>query len=348
MTTALPRDSADELTLPALLDQCFLQGGDPDAQLARGVPRAIWNDALLAPLRDFLARPSKNFRAGLVELGYRLVGGVPADAALPLELPLIIECLHAGSLIIDDIEDASTERRGAPALHRSYGVPRALNAGNWLYFWPQVLLGRVPLSTAARLAAHERLALCLLRCHEGQALDLQVRVDQLQQREVAQVALTIARLKTGGLLGLAAALGALAADATPDHVSAIATLGRELGVGLQMLDDLSGVLNSARRHKALEDLQHGRVTWLWSLLSQELDRPAYDAFLRELRAVMAGGASDALIERMRFRVGGLGVKLARERVRAAVDELARVIGRGSWADTVLEQFTWLERRYVQA
>lgn len=344
--TALPRDSAEELTLSELLEQCFLHGTDADAQLARGVPRAIWNDALLAPLRDFLARPSKGFRAGLVELGYRLGGGTETE--LPQELPLLIECLHAGSLIVDDIEDDSTERRGAPALHCSFGLPRALNAGNWLYFLPQVLLSRIAFTAEARLSAHERLSLCLLRCHEGQALDLQVRVDQLAQRDVAQVALTTSRLKTGGLLGLAAALGALAAAAPGTHVCAIATLGRELGVGLQMLDDLSGVLNSARRHKALEDLRHARVTWLWALLAEELDRPAYDAFVRELREVMDGGASDALIERMRFRVGGLGLKLARQRVRDAVDALALVIGGGSWCDSVLEQFNWLERRYVQA
>jgi geranylgeranyl pyrophosphate synthase len=227
-------------------------------------------------------------------------------------------------------------------------LPRALNAGNWLYFLPQALLARIPLSVEARLSAHERLSLCLLRCHEGQALDLQLRVDQLQQRDVAQVALTISRLKTGGLLGLASGLGALAAGAQDAHVTAIAELGRELGVGLQMLDDLSGVLNSARRHKALEDLRHRRVTWLWAFLAEELDRSAYEAFTRELRAVMDGGCSDALIERTRFRVGGLGLKLARQRVRNAIDALAAVIGHGNWVDEVLEQFNWLERRYVQA
>ena len=344
--TAVSRDSSEALTLSELITQCFLQGTDADAQLARTLPRALWHDALLAPLREFLARPGKGFRAGVVELGYRLGGGVASE--LPLELPLLVECLHAGSLIIDDIEDDSTERRGAPALHRSFGLPRALNAGNWLYFLPQALLARIPLSVEARLSAHERLSLCLLRCHEGQALDLQLRVDQLQQRDVAQVALTISRLKTGGLLGLASGLGALAAGAQDAHVTAIAELGRELGVGLQMLDDLSGVLNSARRHKALEDLRHRRVTWLWAFLAEELDRSAYEAFTRELRAVMDGGCSDALIERTRFRVGGLGLKLARQRVRNAIDALAAVIGHGNWVDEVLEQFNWLERRYVQA
>lgn len=343
----MARGDADPMSLSALLEAHFLEGDDADGALARTVSRTLWDDALLEPLRDFLARPSKGFRAGLVQLGYQL-SGQSADTPLPLELPLIIECLHAGSLIIDDIEDHSDERRGAPTLHRTYGLPRALNAGNWLYFWPQVLLGRTALEPSARLAVHELLSLCLLRCHEGQALDLHTRVTTLPQREVATVARAITRLKTGGLLGAAAALGAIAGGATGKRVAAIAALGRELGVGLQMLDDISGVLNVSRRHKAVEDLRLGRVTWVWAALADELDRAAYDTFVRELAEVMAGEASDALIERLRFRVAHAGVQRAEALVRAAVVTLAEEIGHGAWCDGVLDQFAWLEKRYVQA
>ena len=328
-----------------LLERCFLQGEDDDAALARSVPRAIWNEALLAPLRDFLRRPSKLFRAHLVELGFRLGGG--RDGAHPIELPLIIECLHAGSLIIDDIEDDSAERREAPALHCRYGLPRALNAGNWLYFWPQVLLSRLPLGERALLYAHERLALCLMHCHEGQALDLSVRVDELNQPDVPKVVRAISRLKTGGLLGLATGLGAIAAGAAPDRVEAIASLGRELGVGLQMLDDLSGVLNAARRHKAFEDLAHGRATWVWSWLASELDAEAYEALRGEVSAVEAGAPSEALLERIRFRVGASGLRHAREHVRETVRVLNATIGSGPICEQVLDHFAWLERRYVQ-
>jgi geranylgeranyl pyrophosphate synthase len=342
---ALGRSNAAQSGLHELLERCFLQGEDPDAALARLVPRAIWNDALLEPLRDFLQRPSKRFRAQLVELGYRLGGG--RDGGHPIELPLIIECLHAGSLIIDDIEDDSTERRGAPALHYQYGLARALNAGNWLYFWPQVLLSQLPLGERARLNAHERLALCLMHCHEGQALDLSVRVDELNQSDVPTVVRAITRLKTGGLLGLATAFGAIAAGAALERVEAIAALGRELGVGLQMLDDLSGVLNATRRHKALEDLAHGRATWIWSWLAQELDATAYEALRDEVLAVEGGAPGEALLERIRFRVGTLGLRAAREHVRGAVSKLNETLGASAACDEVLDQFAWLERRYVQ-
>ena len=345
--TAVPRDDAELPALLGLLEAQFLKGDDADARLARGLPSALWSDALLAPLRDFLARPGKGLRAELVSWGYRFAGGTGQP---PAALGLVVECLHAGSLVVDDIEDGSLERRGAPALHARFGLGRALNAGNYLYFWPQLLLARAGLGDAARLSAHERIALCLTRCHEGQALDLQLRVDQLPQRDVPQVALTISRLKTGGLLGLAMALGALAAGARPERVDVIAELGRALGVGLQMLDDVSGIMNVARRHKALEDLQHARVTWVWASLAEELDAPAYEARLRELRALADGGASgsaDTLLERLRFQLGTLGVRGARAHVQAALSALGRGLGVEAAHDEVLEEFARWEQGYVQ-
>jgi hypothetical protein len=52
----------------------------------------------------------------------------------------VVEFIHAGSLVVEDIEDGSRIRRGRVALHVRYGMPVALNAGNWLYFWPFELL----------------------------------------------------------------------------------------------------------------------------------------------------------------------------------------------------------------
>src|SRR5688572_28382102 len=85
----------------------------------------LWNRALRGPVLDVVERPGKALRAGLVSRCYELAGG---SGACPDELSAIVEILHAGSLVIDDIEDASTLRRGRPALHALYGVPVALNA----------------------------------------------------------------------------------------------------------------------------------------------------------------------------------------------------------------------------
>ena len=99
---------------------------------------AIGERALRGPLREFLSRPGKAFRGRLVEASWHVARG--RFEPVPEILPIVVEALHAGSLIVDDIEDDATERRGGPALHRMVGTPVALNAGNWLYIWPQHLL----------------------------------------------------------------------------------------------------------------------------------------------------------------------------------------------------------------
>ncbi len=328
-----------------LLERSFSERGRASVAFVPGVPSELWDDALLDPLREFLARPSKGVRGRLVELGFRLAGGTKA---LPRELPVIIESLHAGSLIIDDIEDDSEHRRTAPCLHRTIGVPLAMNAGNFLYFWPQVLLAQSGLSAGIRLRAHERLTACLMRCHQGQALDLAVRVDALEQSDVAGVVHAIAALKTGGLIGLAMGLGALAAGANEERTDAITAFGSAIGLGLQMLDDMSGIQNPRRREKAHEDLAHGRATFVWALLSEELDAAPYDQLRRELAGVRAEEKPEALIERLRFRLGASGMRRVRAHFAGALDEVRAVIGESPVFAEVSEELVRLERSYVEA
>jgi octaprenyl-diphosphate synthase len=68
---------------------------------------------LIQPGRDLLDRGGKRWRPLLSLLVCETLGG--AGAVLPL-LPLV-EFPHNASLIHDDIEDNSDERRGKPALH---------------------------------------------------------------------------------------------------------------------------------------------------------------------------------------------------------------------------------------
>jgi geranylgeranyl pyrophosphate synthase len=244
----------------------------------------LWHDSLYGPLADFLGRPGKEFRARLVHVSWQLGG---QKAAPPAELPAIVEALHAGSLIVDDIEDGSNYRRGQPALHCTHGLPRALNAGNWLYFWPALLLERLALSPEIELALHRSITHTLLRCHHGQALDLSVRVDDLKQQEVREVVLALTRLKSGSLMELAAEVGARAAGASDKSRESIATFGLRLGLGLQMLDDYSGIVSEKRCHKGHEDLLLGRATWAWAWAAELADGPGYGRLVALSKQVQA-------------------------------------------------------------
>ncbi len=91
---------------------------------------------------------------------------------MPQALPLIVEIIHGGSLVIDDVEDDSSLRRGGACLHRLYGVPIAINVGNWMYFWALDLVGGLGLAEERAGALQRALTQGMFRCHFGQALDL--------------------------------------------------------------------------------------------------------------------------------------------------------------------------------
>jgi geranylgeranyl pyrophosphate synthase len=283
--------------------------------------------SLLAPLADLLARPGKEIRSRLVEHAFHIArGSAPCMCArLPPELPQLVEMLHAGSLVVDDIEDDAVTRRGAPALHRTWGVPIALNAGNWLYFWPILILSGLPLDRGTSLGIHRRIATTLVRCHQGQALDLALRVHDLRQEEVAPAVSATTRLKTGSLLELSAAIGAIAAHATPDVERALATFGREIGVALQMLDDLGSILSPSKRAKGHEDLVGGRPTWPWAWLSEELEAAAFRTLQRASALAQTQQRTELLHEMMRPQLE-FARKKPREHLARAIETLRDAVG----------------------
>jgi geranylgeranyl pyrophosphate synthase len=299
-----------------------------------GVPALLLEQALHGPARAFLGRPGKRFRARLVELAWSMAGG--AAEAFPGELPELVEILHAGSLIIDDIQDGSATRRGEPTLHRTIGTPLAINAGNWLYFWPSYLLGRLGLSPLTENLLNRHLALTMLRCHEGQALDLSVKVCDLPRVHVAATVEASTRLKTGSLMELSAAIGAVAAGASAHTSVELARFGRRLGVGLQMLDDLGGILHDGRRHKGAEDLRQARLTWPWAWLAEEQDDVGYSQLRTTLVEIMCGAPAEPLLRDMRAALEHVG----RTRVKAALSEalegLAGAIGGSERIDSHLD------------
>lgn len=316
-----------------------------------GLPAHLWERALLGPAHEFLRRPGKRFRGRLVEMCWRLAGG--AAKAMPAELPLVVELLHAGSLIVDDIEDGSTMRRGAPALHHVYGTALALNTGNWMYFWPLALIDRLGLGGERTAELHRLVRHTLLCCHQGQALDLALKVTELEQGEVPRVVKATTQLKTGALMELGAALGAVAAGAGDRELEAMCRFGRELGTGLQMLDDLGGLTCAARRDKGAEDLRLGRPTWPWAWAAGGSSPAAFAELQARARKLGAGGdavaqagAVDALGQALAAIVGETGRARVQSRLRLALAVLHDALGASPVLDAVEAELSRLEQSYV--
>ena len=227
----------------------------------------ILHSALLDFVVEVASSPGKRIRGQLVKLSFRLVSDSPPSVLQIKQCRWcadVVELIHAGSLIIDDIEDGSCTRRGRPALHTRVGVPLALNAGNWLYFWGLELLRKTQLPDEQVFHLYEHSHRTLLRAHFGQAVDLSARIGTLSQCRVAAACLASMKLKTGALMGLATFLGGTIAGASERVLSSLDEFGQELGVALQMFNDLGNVIGKCDPSKRYEDLKLYRPSWVWA------------------------------------------------------------------------------------
>jgi geranylgeranyl pyrophosphate synthase len=239
--------------------------------------------ALLGPVKELTSNHGKRIRGQLVHFGYRLVTeGNPSPVIVAKQCRTcaeVVELIHAGSLIVDDIEDGSRIRRGKPALHIRYGLPIALNAGNWLYFWPFELVKALELPRETTLSVYEYYHQTLLRAHFGQAIDLGSRVDSLLQGCVAEVCRASMELKTGALMGFAMVLGGAIGGAPKATMLVLDDFGRELGVALQMFDDLGNLLGIREPSKRYEDLMLYRPSWAWACAAKASLPNGYQQFV---------------------------------------------------------------------
>jgi octaprenyl-diphosphate synthase len=217
---------------------------------------------LTQPGRELLSRGGKRWRPLLMTLVCESLGG--GDAALPLT-PLV-EFSHHASLIHDDIEDNSEERRGKPAVHLLYGTDTAINGGCFFYFLPLACIDTWDAPAERKNAVYALWAAYMRRLHLGQAMDISWHRDFLSLPSPEDY-YTMCRMKTGCLAGLAAVLGVRAAFAAkdrpePENEGALAeTLGEaaeKLGVGFQILDDVKNLTTGIPGKKRGDDLVEGK------------------------------------------------------------------------------------------
>ena len=244
------------------------------------------DQTLLSPLQEFLSRPSKNFRSSLVELSYQLVGQEEVSADTLLEAMRILEAIHAASLVVDDIQDNSELRRGKLTLHRTHGMPVALNSANWLYFWPLEKIHHLKLSQEKQVRILRACHKALIKAHSGQALDVGVSMCQVPQSRVRDICLASLELKTGALTALAMEVGAILAGAQAIEEQQISRFGSDFGVALQMFDDLGNVSQiKGEDPKRFEDLRGQRPSWIWASAANQLSNSDYEKFVTVVRCL---------------------------------------------------------------
>ena len=212
-----------------------------------------FND-ITAPSWALLKRGGKRWRSLVMVLGYELAGGEAEDI---YELTTLVELPHTGSLIIDDIEDKAVERRGGPAIHLQFGIDKAINAGNFLYFEPTYLIEQSRLEDSVKL----RLLVCYLRVmrrlHFGQGLDIQWHNDHDFIPSRSEY-LRMCRYKTGALSRLAAEIAFAAAGRSDLEADAFGRLWEDIGVGFQILDDVKNLVFGNPGKQRGDDIVEGK------------------------------------------------------------------------------------------
>jgi geranylgeranyl pyrophosphate synthase len=214
-------------------------------------------------MRYSMTAGGKRLRPVLVLAAAKLPGRPRAD---PLPAAVAVECVHTYSLVHDDLPcmDNDDLRRGRPTAHKAFDEATALLAGD-------ALLARAFGILAESYAANPRLAASLVaelastagsrRLIGGQMQDLLAeRSPGITEEGLRYIHLN----KTAAMIESSLAMGALCSGAPDTTVAALRSVGRDLGLAFQIVDDiLDATSDTATLGKtAGKDARAGKATYV--------------------------------------------------------------------------------------
>ncbi len=254
----LPRNPTWEQTrdMIASKDRPQYMDGVEVNQLAR---------TMVDPVRDITDRGGKSWRSYAALACCDVVGGDSRTYVQWLAMP---ELMHVGSLIVDDVQDKSTVRRGGPTTHLVHGEALAINAGTACYFMGQRLLFSQDVSPHNRLRLYDLYFESLRAGHAGQALDIgghdHVMADVVASGDGALLerrVLAVHRLKTAVPAASLARMGALVGGGSEAQIEGVGLFFEALGLAFQIIDDVLNLRGFRGDLKDRgEDIAHGKVT----------------------------------------------------------------------------------------
>ena len=280
------------------MDGFLVQLGD-DASACESYIKTLLDqtDGPATLLRDAMAygvlNGGKRMRAALVFGAARMAMGAQTDMA-PSEAMLrtaaAIECLHAYSLVHDDLpamDDAAT-RRGQPSCHIEFDEATAILAGDALQTMAFEILAdprthsdaaiRIQLvATLAKAAGMQGMA-------GGQMLDLQAEQKDFDLRQTQQMQM----MKTGALMSCAVICGGILGGASPKLLAAQTSFAQHLGLAFQIADDLLDYAGDASvmGKPAGQDANRGKAGFV-ALMGLEEARQAAHRMIADANAELA-------------------------------------------------------------
>ena len=206
----------------------------------------------------------KRIRPFLVNEVCRMLGG-KTEGSMPFAMA--VEMIHTYSLIHDDLPcmDDDDMRRGKPSNHKVFGEATAVLAGDALL--TNAFLAAAENTAIDAEATRAAIALISEAAGDGGMIGGQVLDIYGEDKEISfDELLLLHSLKTGKMIELSAALGAIAAGYREDssEYATVCSYARKIGIVFQAVDDLLDAYGdeSAMGKPILSDTENKKTTFL--------------------------------------------------------------------------------------
>jgi geranylgeranyl diphosphate synthase, type I len=216
----------------------------------KGNPKKLYDAA-----GHLIVNGGKRLRPYMVIRSCQILKGKVSNA---MPAASAVEMVHNFSLVHDDIMDNDEMRHGVPTVHKKFGMPIAILAGDVLFSKAFQIIVDSKLSPIATTQLVSRLAKACVDICEGQLLD----VKMAEERKIPSQAeyITMIGKKTAALFDVSCAMGAICATNKVKDISNLSSFGRNLGIAFQITDDLIGVMGDPKITKKPvgNDLREGK------------------------------------------------------------------------------------------
>ncbi|MEQ1851754.1 MAG: polyprenyl synthetase family protein [Chthoniobacteraceae bacterium] len=249
----------------------------------------------------------KRLRPALALLAGGATGNIGPDH---FDLAVVVELIHAATLIHDDILDSADLRRGQPTANAKWGNSLS------------VLLGDCLFAHALKLASGFRSSEMMRRMAEAASEVCSGEIMQTQRRFDLKLSVPdyyrIIEMKTGALFAVATELGAFLNEATPAVIGAMRTFGLRFGTAFQIYDDVLDIAgDEAKAGKTLgSDLRKGKLTLPILYLLQNSEPQDRE----RICGTILGGSDDEIASLVRRAVETGAVKSAVATARRMLKE----------------------------
>ena len=216
----------------------------------KGNPKRLYDAA-----GHLIIHGGKRLRPYMVIRSCQILGGKVSNAMLAASA---VEMVHNFTLVHDDIMDNDEMRHGVPTVHKKFGMPIAILAGDVLFSKAFQIITQSKLSANATTKLVSRLAKACVDVCEGQLLDVKMADEKKIPTQAEYI--TMIGKKTAALFDVSCAMGAICATNKSYDISNLSSFGKNLGIAFQITDDLIGVMGDPKITKKPvgNDLREGK------------------------------------------------------------------------------------------